>query len=228
MEIFYGRRKCMKKIKIRYLLPFILIIISIIFTILVKTIDVKNIGPNGSRVGFAYINKYLFELIGVNMIWYHITDWLGIIPVLLAIFYACLGFYQLITRKSLFKVDKEIVFLGILYLILIGIYLFFENIIVNSRPILINGYLEASYPSSHTLMALTLCGSSIMINKKLYTNIISKMFNIISIVIISLTVIGRIISGVHWFTDILGGIIISITLLSLYNLIIKCSKIVKN
>ena len=76
-----------------------------------------------------------------------------------------------------------------------------------------NGFLEASYPPSHTLMTICICGSSILINKKLFNNKITKVINYLSIIIITITVVGRLISGVHWFTDIIGGILISSGLL---------------
>ena len=203
----------MSKSKKRFFISVILILVAIVFTFLVKAVDVKQIGVNGTNIGFATLNIIVFETIGINMIWYHITDWLGLIPIFMAMFYAIIGFIQLIKRKSFFKVDKELIMLGLFYIIVISIYIFFENVIVNYRPILMNGFLEASYPSSHTLMTICLCGSSIIVNKKLFNNKISKSMNILSLVIIVITIIGRTISGVHWFTDIIGGIVISISLL---------------
>ena len=121
----------------------ILILLSIIFTILVKTIDIKEIGIAGTSIGFASINKFIFDNIGVNMIWYHITDWLGIIPIIIAGTYALIGFIQLLKRKSILKVDKEIILLGIFYIVVIMLYIFFEKFIINYRPILMNGFKKA-------------------------------------------------------------------------------------
>ena len=199
--------------KRNFLISGILLLIAITFTILVKVVDVKQIGVNNSSIGFATLNQFIFETTGVNMIWYHITDWLGLIPVFMAIVYAFIGSKQLIKRRSIFKVDKEIILLGLYYIIVIALYVFFEKVIINYRPILMNGFLEASYPSSHTLMTICICGSSILINKKLFNNKITKVINYLSIIIITITVVGRLISGVHWFTDIIGGILISSGLL---------------
>ena len=210
----------MNKEKRNFFISTILILLAVVFTILVKVVDVKQVGVNGTSIGFATVNQFVFESIGVNMIWYHITDWLGLVPIFMAMVYSLLGLVQLIKRKSLFKVDKEIIILGLFYIVVISIYIFFEKVIVNYRPILMNGFLEASYPSSHTLMTICLCGSSIIVNKKLFNNKITKLMNILSLVIILITVIGRLISGVHWFTDIIGGIFISIALLmTLYSLV---------
>ena len=199
--------------KRNFLISGILLLIAITFTILVKVVDVKQIGVNNSSIGFATLNQFIFETTGVNIIWYHITDWLGLIPVFMAIVYAFIGLIQLIKRRSIFKVDKEIILLGLYYIIVIALYVFFEKVIINYRPILMNGFLEASYPSSHTLMTICICGSSILINKKLFNNKITRVINYLSIIIITITVVGRLISGVHWFTDIIGGILISSGLL---------------
>ena len=204
----------MNKKKRNFFISTILILLAVVFTILVKVIDVKQVGANGTSIGFATVNQFVFESIGVNIIWYHITDWLGLVPIFMAMAYALIGFIQLIKRKSLFKVDKEIIILGLFYIIVISLYIFFEKVIVNYRPILMNGFLEASYPSSHTLMTICLCGSSIIVNEKLFNNKITKFMNVLSLVIIWITVIGRLLSGVHWFSDIVGGIFISIALLT--------------
>ena len=73
-------------------------------------------------------------------------------------------------------------------------------------------------------MTICLCGSSIIVNKKLFNNKITKLMNILSLVIILITVIGRLISGVHWFTDIIGEIFISIALLMILYSIIDIKK----
>jgi len=191
----------------------ILILLAVVFTILVKVVDVKQVGVNETYIGFATINKFILETVGINMRWYYITDWLGLIPILMAIAYALIGFIQLIKRKNIFKVDKEIILLGLFYVVVISLYIFFEKFIVNYRPILMNGFLEASYPSSHCLMTICLCGSSIIVNKKLFNNKFTSFINVFLLIIIFVTIIGRLISGVHWFTDIIGGMFISMALL---------------
>ena len=216
----------MNKKKRNFLISTIFILLAVVFTILVKVVDVKQVGVNGTSIGFATVNQFVFESIGVNMIWYHITDWLGLVPIFMAMVYALIGIIQLIKRKSLFKVDKEIILLGFFYIIVISIYIFFEKVIVNYRPILMDVFLEASYPSSHTLMTICLCGSSIIVNKKLFNNTVTRVINVISVAIIFITIIGRLISGVHWFTDIIGGIVISSALLmTFYSVIYEINKI---
>lgn len=215
----------MKKDKKNIILSIILVIISIVYTILVKIIDVKNIGPNNSSVGFARINKYFADLIGSNMLIYKITEVLGIIAILVGLLYALKGFIQLIKRKSLLKVNKEIILVGSLYVVVIMLYVFFEKFIINYRSILIDGELEASYPSSHTMLAISICGSALMINKYLFKNKnFVKYYNAFIVILMISIIFGRLLSGVHWLSDILGGIIISITLLQIFNTILNYIK----
>ena len=212
----------MKKRRKEILLCGGLFAIAIIYTLLVKYIDVQAIGPNDSVVGFATINNFMFNLTGVNMLWYDITYWWGFVPLFIAFIYAIIGFIQMIKRRSILKVDKEILGLCVYYIIVIGLYIFFETYVINYRPILMDGILEASYPSSHTLLSVCICGSSLIINKYLFKNKnFFKAENIISILSILVIVIGRFISGVHWFTDIIGAILISIALLKAFYIYVK-------
>ena len=206
------------------IITILLLVSSIIFIILLKTVDVKCNAVNNSCIGFATVNQFIFNKIGVNMTWYVITDLLGIIPIIISMIYAFIGIKQLIKRKSIKKVDKEIIILGMFYVVVISIYILFEKYIINYRPILMNGFLEASFPSSHTLMTICLCGSSIIVNNRLFKNNFSKIVNIASLFIIIITIIGRLISGVHWFTDIVGGILISSFLLMLFYSILNLNK----
>ncbi len=203
------------KNKKNILICVLLVLISIIYTLLVKYVDTSTIGPNGSVVGFSSLNSFVFNLTGNNMTLYKITEILGIIPILIALMYAVIGLIQVIDRKSL-KVDKELIALGILYVVVILIYVFFEKCIINYRPVIIDGVLEASYPSSHTLLSICICGSALLINKYLFKNKkIYKYINIVSIISMVLIVLGRLLSGVHCASDIIGSIIISITLLKI-------------
>lgn len=95
--------------------------------------------------------------------------------------------------------------------------LFFEFFVVNYRPVLIEGVLEASYPSSTTMLMMCIMPTAIMqfhhlISSKRLRNIVNAFCGIYA----SFMVIGRVLSGVHWFTDIVGGILLSATLVMLY------------
>ena len=200
-------------------------IVSIIYIIMLKTIDVKPIGPYHTKVGFAAINNFVHTHLAKNMIWYNITKYLGYLTFILIIYYAIIGLKQLIKNKSLKKVDKKIILLGAFYVLVGIVYVVFEKVIINYRPVLMGDELEASFPSSHTMLALCVCASSLIMSKYyLKDKGIKKILDIITWVVMIVLVVGRLISGVHWLTDILGGILISGFLLSILN---TCLNIIK-
>ena len=184
--------------------------VFVIWTFLVRLIDVKNIGPNESSVGFAMLNGFLHSLIGVNFTLYTITDWLGLVPIAVAFCFAILGLVQLIKRKSLLKVDYSILALGVFYIFVIAVYIIFEIVVINYRPTLINGYLEASYPSSTTMLtACVMPTAAIQLYERIKRKSLRRFVIILIIAFTAFMVIGRIISGVHWISDIIGGALFS-------------------
>ena len=189
-----------------------------VWTLLVRFVDVQQIGPNGSSVGFATLNGAFRDFIGVNMSLYVITDWLSLVPVGIALGFAMLGFIQLIKRKRLTRVDFSILALGGFYVVVISIYILFEMIDINYRPVLINGYLERSYPSSTTVLVMCIMLTSIMQLKNRIKNKVAR-WSIIGVMIAFafFMVIGRVLSGVHWITDIIGGALISAGLALIYH-----------
>ena len=188
--------------------------------VLIRFVDVRPIGPEGTSIGLSHLNQSVFDCFGVNMLWYEITDWLGVAAVLTAFGFAMAGFVQLIKRRSLLKVDRCILALGGLYIIVIGLYVLFEIMVVNYRPIIMpdSTHPEASFPSSHTMLVCVIMGSAVMLlDRYIRGKVLCRALQILFVVIIGVTVIGRLISGVHWFTDIVGGILISAALLALFS-----------
>lgn len=189
----------------------------VLWTVLVRTIDVASIGPNGTSVGFATVNQLVHSHIGVNMVLYTITDWLGLVPFLAAIFFAVIGFVQLINRRSLKKVDRSIIILGIFYIAIIFVYFFFEIVVINYRPVLIEGMLEASYPSSTTMLVTAVMPTAIMqCRERVKNRLIMHSVSTLICIFIIFMVVGRVISGVHWITDIVGGLLASSGLVLVY------------
>ena len=196
----------------------VLFIISVMYTLIVKNIDLSPIGPNDSVVGLSTMNNWFYNINGVNNMWYKITEYLGIIPFIICAFYFLKGIQQLIKYNNIKKVDKRLIYLGILYITMGIVYIFFEKIIINYRPVLEDGVLEASYPSSHTMLAVYICLSSLLISKYYIKNtIILKVFDSITWVLLVFIVGGRILSGYHWLSDIIGGILISLFLVTTYH-----------
>jgi len=160
------------------------------------------------------------------LIWYTITDWLGVVVILFAFGFAVAGLYQLIKRKSLHKVDRQVLLLGAFYILVIAFYLFFETIIINYRPVILGVSLEASYPSSHTMIVVCIMVTTAIAFRSLFqrNKKLCSAMDAAAMVITAVTVIGRLISGVHWFTDIIGGLLLSAALIALYCAAVHCSK----
>jgi undecaprenyl-diphosphatase len=204
--------------KKKYLYASICSLATFVFwTLLVSFVDVKAIGPQGSSVGFATLNGFVHESVGVNMQLYEITDWLGLVPIGVALGFAILGFVQLINRRSLLKVDRSILALGVFYIVVMAAYVFFEIVVINYRPILIDGYLEASYPSSTTMLVMCVMPTAAMQAKSRIKNKALRACVIIAIIaFIAFMVVGRLISGVHWISDIIGGALFSLGIVLMY------------
>lgn len=194
-----------------------LVSVFIIWTVLIQTADVKPVGQNGTDIGFAAINTAFFALTGVHMKIYTLTDWLGLVPLFVCIAFGVVGLVQMIKRKSLLKVDRDIILLGIYYITVILGYLIFETIPINYRPILIDGRQEASYPSSTTLLVLSVMPTfAFEVKRRLKNKAAVKLIVCMTAAFSAFTVIGRLISGVHWLTDILGGVFLSCGLFYIY------------
>lgn len=208
------------------LLGIMCMVAFVIWTALLQIIDVQAVGQGGTEIGFAMFNSWFHNLTGVHMQIYVITDWMGLVPVFVCMIFGGIGFVQLVRRKSIFKVDYDILILGIYYIVVIACYLIFEIFPINYRPILIEGIMEASYPSSTTLLVLSVMPTLIeQVNRRM-KKILLKKGVIISAGIFSMfMVVGRLISGVHWFTDIVGGILLSAGLFFIYKgMILFCYK----
>ena len=189
----------------------------VLWTVFVRFVDVQAIGPEGSSVGFATLNGCVHDFTGVNISLYVITDWLGLVPIGVAFGFAVLGLVQWIKRKSILKVDRSLLVLGGFYIVVMAVYVLFEVVVINYRPTLIDGYLEASYPSSTTMLVMCVMPTAMM---QLRARIKNKAFSRCVMVAISAFIafmaIGRLMSGVHWITDIIGGVLVSAGLVITY------------
>ncbi len=203
----------------------IFLLLFILWTVAVKFIDVRAIGPQATSVGFAKLNQLAHNLTGVNFTLYNITDWLGLVPLAVCFGFGILGFIQLVRRKSILKVDYDILALGGFYIVVIAVYLVFEMLVINYRPVLINGALEVSYPSSTTMLVMCIMPTSIMqFNARIKSGILKRCLTIIIIAFIVFMVGGRLVSGVHWLSDIIGGAILSAGLVLMYGSISGLNK----
>ena len=194
-----------------------LLLAFVLWTVLILCVDVQAAGPNGSRVGFATVNVWFHRLTGEHMGLYTVTDWLGLVPIFICICYGVLGAVQWIRRRSLARVDGDIILLGIYYLLVIAGYLFFEMVPVNYRTVLIDGVLEASYPSSTTLLVLSVMPTlKFQTDRRCRRPAVRKLATGFVILFSAFMVTGRLIAGVHWMTDIIGSVLLSAGLYLLY------------
>lgn len=188
-----------------------------VWTVLILTVDVQPLGQNGTSIGFAAFNCWFHHFTGVNMAIYTITDWMGLVPGVICLIFASIGLVQLMKRRSFFRVDADIMILGVYFVIVFLAYAIFEIIPINYRPIIIEGRMEASYPSSTTLLVLSVMSALIeQIQRRLSDITAKRIIKIAAIAFSAFMVIGRLVSGVHWFTDIVGGVLLSAGLFMLY------------
>lgn len=214
----------MKKNGIKRFCPGILLLaLFLLWTVAVKTVDVKQAGETATLVGFAALNSRFHSLTGVHMWIYDLTDLLSVIPLGVCALFGLLGALQLIRRRSLREVDRDILLLGIYYVVVIGAFFLFEVFPVNFRPIFIEGKLEASYPSSTTLLVLSVMPTlPFQIDRRCGKAGLKWAVRILTALFSAFMVIGRLVCGVHWLTDIVGGLILSVGLFLLYRAAVRC------
>ena len=199
-----------------------LVLLFGLWTLLVKTVDVGVAGASATEVGFAALNGWFHGVTGVHWALYDLTDLLSVIPLGVCALFGLLGAVQLIRRKSLREVDRDILLLGIYYVVVIGAFFLFEVFPVNFRPIFIEGKLEASYPSSTTLLVLSVMPTLMFqadrrckaVGLKWAVRILTALFS-------AFMVVSRLVCGVHWLTDIVGGLILSAGLFLLYKAAVR-------
>ena len=190
----------------------------VLWTAAVRCVDVQSIGPTGTSVGLAGINRFVHDLTGVHMGLYVITDWLSLIPAGVCMGFGMLGLRQWIRRKRLLRVDRSILVLGGFYVAVAAAYLLFEVLVINYRPVLIDGVLEASYPSSTTMLVLCVMLTAMMqMNERIGNGALRSGVRVLILGFTAFMVIGRLISGVHWMSDIVGGALLSAGLVMLYD-----------
>lgn len=188
-----------------------------LWTAAIQVADVQPIGPEGSKVGFAQMNGFVHEWTGVCLPLYTLTDWLSLIPLTCMAGFACLGCIQWIQRKKLLAVDSSLLMLGGFYLVVLAAYLLFEVCVINTRPVLLEGRLEPSYPSSTTVLVLCVMPVTLReLRGRLRRKGLKRGLSIAIRGFSVLMVLGRTLSGVHWITDIIGGILLSAGLTGLY------------
>lgn len=185
--------------------------------VLVKSVDVARIGDSQVEIGLSAVNEKIFSRYGYLKLWHKITDVLGYLSLAVAAFFAVYGITSLIKVKKISKLDKDFFALAAAYVVLAFFYILFEKAIVNYRPVILNGKLEASFPSSHTMLTLVILGTAIVeIQRKIKNGNAKYALTVVCEIVMAVMVVGRLLAGVHWFTDILGGVLLSGFIVSCY------------
>ncbi len=209
----------MEKKKISLLTAIVLFVVTVIYTVLVFFVDKAPIGPEGTEVGFAVMNGTFRDAIGLNPLWDKITDVMMALSFAAALSFVVMGVVQLVRKKSILKVDKEILALAVVYVLVVVMYVFFDKVPLNYRPFILEGESgpEASFPSTHTLVICTVLATAIVAWNRILEN--KKLANILCIAAIAVIVVGtagRVVAGVHWLTDIIAGVLFSATITAAY------------
>lgn len=188
-----------------------------LWTVLIQCVDVQPVGQNGTDVGFATFNVWFHGVTGVHMAIYTVTDWLGLVPIAVCLCFGALGAVQLVTRRSLLRVDADLLLLGAYYIVVILCYLFFEMVPINYRPIPIDGIMEASYPSSTTLLVLSVMPTlKFQVDRRAKSPAVRGTATAFVVAFSPFMVLGRLVAGVHWATDIVGAVLLAAGLFAVY------------
>ena len=192
-----------------------------LFTLFVARFDLRPIGPEGTSVGFAAVNQLIFQWLGTQRLWYGVTQWIGVAALLVAGSFGAAGLCQLVRRKSIKKVDRRILTLGAVYALAVAFYLLFEVVVINCRPVMVDGELEASYPSSHVLLVVCVMATAARQVRARWPERrrLCWWADKAALLLGALTAWGRLASGVHWFTDIVGGVLLAAALTALHDVL---------
>ena len=154
------------------------------------------------------------------MQWELITDIILITSFIILGVFACLGLYQWITRKSLKKVDQELLWFPLPLAIMAVVYFVFDKLIVlATRP---NGSGEPSFPSTHVMVVATVFFLvTIILPKYVKNKTLRAVIEVIMVALISLTCVGRVLANMHSVGDVIGGLVFAFIFTEIYYLIIK-------
>lgn len=195
-----------------------------ILIVLLLTCNVAPVGPAGTKIGLSGLNVAVHQALGTNELFYELTELFGLAALAVCGAFAVVGLVQLIRRKSLKQLDRRIYALAGLYVLTVLFYVLFEKVVINYRPVLMPGELapEAAFPSSHTMLILVVFGSAVeavgAYIKRKGLRIALQLVGVLGMVV---TVVGRLLSGVHWLTDIVGSVLLSLALLNLYRAVAR-------
>ena len=199
----------------------IMLIIILVFIVLLKKV---NVGTNGDKnIGLSKINLAIYNSLGTNKIMDIISTIILAMAGALALFFVVIGIIEVVKRKKLEMLDNSIKALALVYVITGWIYLIFDYILViNYRPTTECISSSPSFPSTHTMLILMIFLTGITVLEGLIKN--KKLLYFVEIgfgLLGILAIVTRMLSGKHWFTDIIAGILFAIMLYFFHKFIIE-------
>ena len=199
----------------------VLLLIFIVFTILVKTVDVQYYF-NNTYVGFYSINSKFGEFV-TNFGKYESMSKMSDIILYLSFAYILVLFIfaliELIKNKSFKKLNMNYYLVLGGYVLTVIFYFVFEVVKVNYSPISPIDNLKPSYPSSHVLLGCmfyllnTFTAMKLLKPEKEW---IKPLVFAATGVICLLLIFTRALSSKHWLTDIIASIILVSSLYTLF------------
>lgn len=157
------------------------------------------------------------------MQWYKISDIILLASIAAIVVFAILGLCQWVNRKSLKKVDKPLIAMFLpLIAISITYFVFDKFLIWNTRP---NGSGEPSFPSTHVMVVATifLC-IAIILPRYIRSKFAYILLDAMMLILLTLVCVGRVVSNMHWISDVIGGLIFAGIFATIYYLIIRSFK----
>ena len=188
------------------------------FTAVIMTVDVRPIGPEGTKVGLAALNGCVSSAIGYHEDWYKLSEITGAFSLITAAAFALWTLGQMIRRKGVLRADRRLLLLMAFYALVAVLYVLFDLLAINFRPVVLDEGIEPSYPSSHTMLALCVMITAVFqLRVRLADKKLLRSTSVCAcVLLLLLTVVGRFLSGVHWITDIIGSFLLSGALIFLY------------
>ena len=204
----------------------VLLAAFIALTICLLFVDVRAAGESGAEVGFATINQKVWQAIGQSAAALTVSEVCGLCMIAAVGAFGITGLVQVIRRKGFLRADKELYVMAGGLVLLAAAYVFFEIFVVNCRPVLDGGELAASYPSSHAMLATAVAGMGMAYlhsrqRKGVLINVLIGLLNGVSVA----TVACRLLGGVHWLSDIVGGVLLGMVIVYAYRAV--CSLIAR-
>ena len=209
------------------ILAAVLLALFLLFTVVVSTVNVasvpvKVVAADGSwtageeiRIGLSGVNVPVSDQLGYRAGAYKVSKYLGYLSILTAVAFVAWFICEAVKRRSAAKADRRLIALMILFALTAAAYLLFEVLKLNYRPVVLDEGLEASYPSTHTLLAVAVMGGAARTLTALRKGP-SRLCACALCLIGAVIVICRCLAGVHWLTDILGGLLLGAALLALH------------